>query len=240
MCVTCLQPHPRRAQVRRVGLFGESLQLGAVQRAQQLPRLLEPLPLLGKDVTPTAAGCGASSAAAVGVVEQGGPSAVQMEESGVVSQRKPFRSHNASARSPLQVVERLGERRAPSPSTPTRLRRRRAAALSATRCRVGRGLGVEQVGQGERLAVDGGHRDRPAVLVGERELVVADPASRCVSSFAAASASASRRGAPPAPPSRAPLRSRFRCDARRRRVVRHAERGERRIGERSRRRACRG
>ena len=55
MCVTCLQAHPRRAQVRRVGLFGESLQLGAVQRAQQLPRLLEPLPLLGKDVTTTAA-----------------------------------------------------------------------------------------------------------------------------------------------------------------------------------------
>ena len=72
--------------MRRVGLLGESLQLGAVQRAQQLPRLLEPLPLLGEDVTTTAAGFGSSSAAAaVGVVEQGGPSAVQMEESGVVS-----------------------------------------------------------------------------------------------------------------------------------------------------------
>ena len=31
-----------------------------------------------------------AAAAAVGVVEQGGPSAVQMEESGVVSQRKPL------------------------------------------------------------------------------------------------------------------------------------------------------
>ena len=90
MCVTCLQPHPRRAQVRRVGLFGESLQLGAVQRAQQLPRLLEPLPLLGEDVATTAAATAAAAAAAVGVVEQGGPSAVQMEESGVVSQRKPL------------------------------------------------------------------------------------------------------------------------------------------------------
>ena len=93
MCASCLQPHPRRAQVRRVGLFGESLQLGAVQRAQQLPRLLEPLPLLGEDVTTAGSAAGAAAAAAaaaVGVVEQGGPSAVQMEESGVVSQRKPL------------------------------------------------------------------------------------------------------------------------------------------------------
>ena len=74
--------------MRRVGLFGESLQLGAVQRGQQLPRLLEPLPLLGEDVTTTAAATAA--AAAVGMVQQGRPSAVQVEESGVVSQRKPL------------------------------------------------------------------------------------------------------------------------------------------------------
>ena len=111
MRASCLQAHPRRAQVRRVGLFGESLQLGAVQRAQQLPRLLEPLPLLGKDVTTTAAATAA--AAAVGVVEQGGPSAVQMVESGVVSQRTPLPVALCErALALLQVVQRLGERRA--------------------------------------------------------------------------------------------------------------------------------
>ena len=114
MCVTCLQSHPRSAQVGRVGLFGESLQLGAVQRGQQLPRLLQPLPLLGEDVaTATAAAASSAAAAAVGVVEQGGPSAVQVEEGGVVSQRKPLPIAQCERTlALLQVVQRLGERRA--------------------------------------------------------------------------------------------------------------------------------